>query len=83
MILITAAEAHDLSNPTEAEEVARYLEEVDLVIRKAASAQVKEIILRIPMHLRDRMLDELSKAGFTYAAHQNIDRMSFFKVSWI
>lgn len=82
MTLITAAEANDLSNPTEAEEYSRYLAEVDEGIREAALAQGKEMSLRIPIKLRDRLLQELADAGYNYVAQQNVEDMSFFRISW-
>lgn len=82
MNLITAAEAKDLANPTDAEEYARYLLEVHEAITEAALAQIKEITLRVPMHLRDRMLTDLDRAGYNYVAQQNVERMSFFRVNW-
>lgn len=81
-ILITAAEAKDLSNPTEAEEYSRYLLEVDEGIREAALAGSKEIVVRVPIHMRDRLLTDLANAGYNYVAQQNIEQMSFFKLSW-
>lgn len=82
MTLITAAEAKDLANPTSAEEYSRYLLEVDDAIREAALGQILEITVRVPFHLRDRLLEDLGKAGYNYVAQQNIEQMSFFKVSW-
>lgn len=82
LVLITACEAKDLSNPTEAEEYARYLKKIDEAIREAATAQIKEIVLRIPVNLRDRLLVELAKAGYNYVAQQNVENMSFFRVNW-
>lgn len=80
--LITAAEAKDLAHPTEAEEYARYLLEVDEAIREAALAQVSEIVVRVPIHLRDRLLTDLANTGYNYVAQQNIEQMSFFRLSW-
>lgn len=81
--LISAAEARDLSNPTEGEAYARYLQDVSVSITEAANGGIKEIILRIPVDLRDRMLKELSEAGYNYVALETREGMSFFKVNWI
>lgn len=80
--LISAAEARDLSNPTEGEAYARYLQDVSVSITEAASSGIKEIILRIPVDLRDRMLKELSEAGYDYSYLEKRDSMEFFKVNW-
>lgn len=83
MILITAGAAKVLATPSIAEELERYEVEVTEAIKEAATAGIKEITLRIPMHLRDAIIQQLADLGYTYHAIGNEDRMSFFKVSWI
>lgn len=82
MISITAGTAKLLANPSIAEELQKYEEEVSCAIKEAALAGIKEIVLRIPMHLRDSIIQQLFDLGYTYQAIENKERMSFFRVNW-
>ena len=82
MILITAASAKRISNPTTAEELERYETEVTEAIKEAAIAGIKEITLRIPDRLRDDIILQLAKLGYDYSSIGNEGSMSFFKVNW-
>lgn len=82
MILITANAAKLLSNPSVAEELERYETEVTEAIKEAATAGIKEITLRIPMHLRDSIIEQLAELGYSYDSIGVEQRMSFFKVNW-
>lgn len=82
MILITANAAKLLSTPSLAEELERYETEVTEAIKEAATAGIKEITLRIPMHLRDPIIEQLSGLGYSYDSIGVQDRMTFFKVNW-
>lgn len=82
MILITANAAKLLSNPSVAEELERYETEVTEAIKEAATAGIKEITLRIPVHLRDSIIEQLAELGYSYDSIGIEQRMSFFKVNW-
>ena len=82
MISITANAANLLSNPSVAEELERYETKVTEAIKEAATAGIKEITLRIPMHLRDSIIAQLAELGYSYDAIGVEQRMSFFKVNW-
>lgn len=82
MILITANAAKLLSTTSIAEELERYETEVTEAIKEAATAGIKEITLRIPMHLRDSIIEQLAGLGYSYDSIGVQDRMTFYKVNW-
>lgn len=83
MISIKALDAKKLSNPTDAEELTRYEEEVSQAILEAATAGIKEITLRIPLKLRDSIIAQLADLGYSYYAIGQQGEMIFYKVNWI
>lgn len=82
MISIKASDAKVLSNPSIAEELTRYEEEVTEAIKEAATAGIKEITLRIPVNLRDLIIQQLAELGYAYNAIGVEQDMTFFKVNW-
>lgn len=82
MISIKASDAKVLSNPSIAEELTRYEEEVTEAIKEAATAGIKEITLRIPVNLRDLIIQQLAELGYAYNTIGVEQDMTFFKVNW-